>query len=325
MTASAIERNLAALVAQNVSVVEADSNFSGFLTDEEFENEIRFMRRYTSAAHRLGSARRLVRLDVGGAQREIAARPANHIAGPSGLGAARPHRQAEYLRRPHARLAGLRTLGRSRHRKRLDVDPFALRRLISRAHQENRRNRHRRYLAGDVPCSVARAAWPDTSPGAAAKFKADTGMSVPTKVDWTDPVWRRWIAWRYREISGFLVRIVDTAKSVSKDISVVVETVTLDYGLATLVALDGSLLKKPAPAYRPGVGSRCRQRRDRDARSAARRLDQPHRHGEVRQGRIRAQAILDVRLWRSARRQPAGHGGGVGGRKRSAANRKCRR
>ena len=96
----------------------------------------------------------------------------------------------------------------------------------------------------DVPLfSELGAAWPDTSPGAAAKFKADTGMSVPTSVDWADPVWRRWIAWRYQEISGFLLRIRDTAKSVSKDISVIVETVTLDYGLATLVGLDGSLLK----------------------------------------------------------------------------------
>ena len=33
MSASAIERDLAALAAQNVSVVEADSNFSEFLTE----------------------------------------------------------------------------------------------------------------------------------------------------------------------------------------------------------------------------------------------------------------------------------------------------
>jgi hypothetical protein len=96
----------------------------------------------------------------------------------------------------------------------------------------------------DVPLySEMGAAWPDVGPPAAAKFLADTGMQVPRAVDWNDPVWRRWIAWRYREITNFLLRVRDAARSVSSGISIVVETVTLDYGLATLVGLDGSLLK----------------------------------------------------------------------------------
>jgi hypothetical protein len=68
-------------------------------------------------------------------------------------------------------------------------------------------------------------------------------MQVPRAVDWSDPVWRRWIAWRYQEMANFLLRVRDAARSVSSGISIVVETVTLDYGLATLVGLDGSLLK----------------------------------------------------------------------------------
>ena len=54
MNASAIERNLAALVQQNVSVVEADSNFSHFLNEQDFADEISLMRQYVKAAHRLG-------------------------------------------------------------------------------------------------------------------------------------------------------------------------------------------------------------------------------------------------------------------------------
>ncbi len=54
MTASVIERDLAELAAQNVSVVEADSNLSDFLTEPEFEAELRFMRQYVQTAHRLG-------------------------------------------------------------------------------------------------------------------------------------------------------------------------------------------------------------------------------------------------------------------------------
>src|SRR5262249_3945020 len=57
------------------------------------------------------------------------------------------------------------------------------------------------------------------------------------------PVWRRWIAWRYQEILSFILRIRDTAKAVTPAISIVVETVTLDYDAATMLALDGSTMK----------------------------------------------------------------------------------
>src|SRR5207249_3353911 len=87
------------------------------------------------------------------------------------------------------------------------------------------------------------APWSDTSPGAAAKFHADTGMDVPKSADWNDPVWRRWIAWRYEQISNFILRIRDTANSVTPGISIVVETVSLDYNAATMLGLDGSTMK----------------------------------------------------------------------------------
>src|SRR5262252_5951319 len=54
MTAAQIESGLAALAAQDVSVVEADSDLSWFMTDAEFEAWLELMRRYTAAAHRLG-------------------------------------------------------------------------------------------------------------------------------------------------------------------------------------------------------------------------------------------------------------------------------
>ena len=243
MTASAIERNLAALVAQNVSVVEADSNFSGFLTDEEFENEIRFMRRYTSAAHRLG-------LRVVWYVSTLEVLSAKSPRGRPTISQAHPDWVQHGLNGKPNIYVG-RAPGTPGFVHWVDPDTESAWMSIHSPYADLFLARIKKIAATgidgiwlDVPLfSELGAAWPDTSPGAAAKFKADTGMSVPTKVDWTDPVWRRWIAWRYREISGFLLRIRDTAKSVSKDISVIVETVTLDYGLATLVALDGSLLK----------------------------------------------------------------------------------
>ena len=86
-------------------------------------------------------------------------------------------------------------------------------------------------------------AWADMGPGSAAKFRADTGFDIPKREDWNDPVWRRWISWRYQDISNFIFRIRDMAQSVAKDIVIVVETVTIDYAAATQLGLDGSLMK----------------------------------------------------------------------------------
>ncbi len=243
MSASAIEKNLAALVAQNVSVVEADSNFSGFLTDEEFETEIRFMRRYTDAAHRLG-------LRVVWYVSTLEVLSAKSPRGRPTISQAHPDWVQQGLNgKPNVYVG--REPGTPGFVHWVDPDTESAWMSIHSPYADMFLARIKKIAATgidgiwlDVPLfSELGAAWPDTSPGAAAKFKADTGMSVPTSVDWTDPVWRRWIAWRYQEISGFLRRIRDTAKTVSKDISVIVETVTLDYGLATLVGLDGSLLK----------------------------------------------------------------------------------
>jgi hypothetical protein len=51
MTDAEIASNLASLAAQNVSVIEADSDLSRMLTDREFAAELELMRRYCKAAH----------------------------------------------------------------------------------------------------------------------------------------------------------------------------------------------------------------------------------------------------------------------------------
>jgi hypothetical protein len=39
------------------------------------------------------------------------------------------------------------------------------------------------------------------------KFKEETGQEVPQKVDWNDPTFRRWLAWRYKEFGGYVGRL----------------------------------------------------------------------------------------------------------------------
>ena len=45
---------MSALVKQNVSVVEADSNLSYYLDDDKFERELALIRRVSVVAHRVG-------------------------------------------------------------------------------------------------------------------------------------------------------------------------------------------------------------------------------------------------------------------------------
>jgi len=38
-------------------------------------------------------------------------------------------------------------------------------------------------------------------------FKKNTGLEAPTKVDWDDPTFRRWVAWRYEMFGGYIGRL----------------------------------------------------------------------------------------------------------------------
>jgi hypothetical protein len=96
-------------------------------------------------------------------------------------------------------------------------------------------------LWGDVPLlSDIVGVWPCTNPTCAAKFLADTGLVQPTAVNWNDPTFRRWVAWRHQLIHE-LEQAVDAAgRSVKPDFELIVETVTMDYTAGTVQGLDGA-------------------------------------------------------------------------------------
>jgi hypothetical protein len=243
MTAGEIASNLSALVAQNVSVIEADSDLSRLLTDKEFEADLDLMRRYCDAAHRLGvkvvwyypalevlspKAKQgqpsMYKMHPNWVQQGLDGKP-NIFYGSRGHGRGRLHWVEP----------GTESAWMSIHSPYSDM-------FLERISKVSATGVDGIWL--DVPLfNDIGAAWADMSPGAAAKFRADTGFDAPKRVNWDDPVWRRWIAWRYQEISNFISRIRDTAQAVSKDIVIVVETVTLDYDAATQLGLDGSTMK----------------------------------------------------------------------------------
>ena len=96
-------------------------------------------------------------------------------------------------------------------------------------------------LWGDVPLlSNIAGNWPCVNATCKAKFKKDTGLSTPTKVDWSDPVFRRWVNWRHHLIHDFEQHVLTRAKAVRADFELIVETVTMDYSSGTVQGLDGA-------------------------------------------------------------------------------------
>jgi hypothetical protein len=239
MPDSEINNGLAALAAQGVSVVEADSDLSNYLTDEEFEQEIALMRRFNAAAHRVG-------LKV------VWYYPPLEVLSPNGLTSPRSMFK-EHPDEVQIGLNGKPNVFYGNQERVHWVEPTTESAWMSlySSYVETLIARIRRVAATgvdglwiDVPLfNDIGAAWADLSPKAAAKFRADTGMPAPTKVDWTDPVWRRWIAWRYDEIAGFVHRLATAARSVSPDVAIIVENVTIDNNSATMLGLDGSMFK----------------------------------------------------------------------------------
>ena len=242
MTAAQIESSLAALAAQDVSVVEADSDLSWFMTDAEFEAGLELMRRYTAAAHRLGlkvvwyyPTLEVLSPDAG------RGRPSMYQAHPTWVQRGLDGKPNVFYggKGPRGRVhwvtQGTESAWMSLHSPYPDL-------FVGRIEKIAATGVDGIWL--DVPLySDLGADWPDAGKAAAAKFKVDTGMAAPRRVDWADPAWRRWIAWRYREMTSFILRVRDAAKAGSSGISIIVETVTLDYDMATLLGLDGSLLK----------------------------------------------------------------------------------
>lgn len=96
-------------------------------------------------------------------------------------------------------------------------------------------------LWGDVPLlNDIVGVWPCVNASCRARFLADTGLELPSAVDWEDPRFVRWVTWRHHVIWALEQRIVASAKRVRSDFEVIIETVTIDYTAATMQGLDGA-------------------------------------------------------------------------------------
>ena len=253
MTPDEIAKNLSALADQNVSVIEADSSLSRLLTDQEFNAEIALMRRYCEAAHQLGM--KVVwyypTLEVLSSNVQETLNP-NITLRKRLMSEMHPTWLQRGLNGKPNVFVGSKDPGAGDRRVHwVDTDTESAWMSLHSPYVNMFIDRIKKIAATgvdgiwlDVPIyNDIGAEWADTSPGAVAKFLADTGMEMPKTEDWADPAWRRWIAWRHHEISSFIFRVRDAARSAADDIAIIVEIVTLDYNAATRLGLDGSTMK----------------------------------------------------------------------------------
>jgi hypothetical protein len=240
MTESEIVKVVDQLHAEHVSVIEADSDLSRYLTDVEFDAEVALARRFTEIAHRKG-------------MRVVWYYPALEVLSP------KARQGGKSMRRDHPSWVQVGIDGKpnvfygGRGRVHwVDSSTESAWMSVHSGFVDYYLDRIRRLtLSGvdgiwlDVPLyNDIGTAWADLGSAAVAKFKAETGLTAPRIENWSDPTWRRWIRWRYDQIAEFIVRIRDAAQHVNGAVSIIVEDVTLDNGSVTMLGLDGSLFKK---------------------------------------------------------------------------------
>jgi hypothetical protein len=241
MTPEEIDQILSNMVAQKVTVIEADSDLSNYLTDAQFEQELSLMRSFVDAAHLRGL-------------RVVWYYPSLEVVTVNGKNI----EQTMAKEHPDWVQIGLDGTPNVFYGGSGQVfwveenDESAWMSPSSPGYRNYFLNRVRKIVATgidglwvDVPiyADFGPTKWSDLNPAAMTKFLSDTGYAVPTAEDWNDPVWRRWIGWRHEEIAGFLSDVTSAARSINPEFPIFAQTLPTDYNGATIYGLEGSYLK----------------------------------------------------------------------------------
>jgi hypothetical protein len=195
-----IDQILSDMISQNVSVIEADTDLSNYLTEAQFEQELAFMSEFTTAAHARG-------LKV------VWYYPSLEVITPNGKNLP----NTMYKDHPDWVQLGLNGTpnvfyGGSGQVFWVEADAESAWMSPSSPYRDYFIDRVLRIVPTgidglwiDVPllADFGSTRWSDFNPSAVAKFQTDTGLSAPRVEDWNDPVWRRWMAWRHEEIALF--------------------------------------------------------------------------------------------------------------------------
>lgn len=96
------------------------------------------------------------------------------------------------------------------------------------------------YLASSV--GTHHELWPSGDPCSAAAFKGATGLPIPSRADWNDPIFRRWVIWRHGQLVDYLLAVVHEARAVNPYIVVFNENSCADTARSTYVGADPAAL-----------------------------------------------------------------------------------
>ncbi|MCW5212610.1 cadherin-like domain-containing protein, partial [Desulfobulbus sp. TB] len=241
MTLQEMDQVLSDMVAQKVTVIEADSDLSNYLTDAQFEQELTLMRNFSDEAHKRGL-------------RVVWYYPSLEVVTVNGKNIDKTMAK-EHPDWVQIGLDGTPNVFYGGSGQVFWVeknDESAWMSPSSPGYRSYFLDRIRKIAATgidgiwvDVPiyADFGPTKWSDFNPDAVAKFEQETGYTIPTAENWNDSNWRRWIFWRHEEIALFLKDVTAAAKSVNAELPIFVETLPTDYNGATLYGLDGSYLK----------------------------------------------------------------------------------
>ncbi|MGB1309667.1 MAG: Ig-like domain-containing protein [Leucothrix sp.] len=241
MSQQEIDTILDTLVAQNVTVVEADSDLSNYLTDAQFELELAFMRQFADASHKRGL-------------RVVWYIPALEVITPNGINI--PNTMAkDHPDWVQVGLDGQQNVFYGGGGQVFWVEQDAESAWMSPSSTGYRNyffNRIKQMVDtgidgiwADVPiyADFGNTKWSGFNAEAITKFESDTGYSKPVAEDWDDPSWKRWIHWRHEELARFLKDLTTLTRDINPEFTVIAETLPTDYNGGTIYGLDAGFLK----------------------------------------------------------------------------------
>lgn len=107
----------------------------------------------------------------------------------------------------------------------------------------------------DVPLYLDTGApWSDVSPAGQAAFTAwsaargdnnGNGLSVPTVVDFNDPLFRTWLQWRHENLASFIDDVRNGMHTLDPNFIVAIETYPMDYMDTVWTGLDPAYMGRP--------------------------------------------------------------------------------
>jgi hypothetical protein len=236
--------------AENVSILELDSQLSYNLTDEEFDNEVVFLDKAAELANARG-----MKAVIYYPTFEVLTKNAvddNGVVADSTFAKDHPEWVQQGIDGTPNVFYGGQEVWVSPGEESAWLSPNSGYKdyFISRVEKLAATDLDGVWL--DVPIYLDTGTlWTGTEPPAAADFQAWTiaqglnggaGYTVPTVYNMSDPGFRAWIKWRHVNVADFLDDVRQAAQAINPDFAVIVENFPLDYFDATAYGLDGSYL-----------------------------------------------------------------------------------